>query len=282
MRRRSATRFALLGVLLFVLARMLATAPAPSELRAADTDVEDVLYRAALARGLDRDDPVVQARLIRDMRFLNRDESNAASLYDQALGLGLPEGDLVVRRRLIERMRLVLQEPALAAEPSDAELQDYLDAHRDRFGSPPRARLTQIFLSRQRRGAAVAADAAALLARLGEADVARASTLSDPLPLPTEFPSASQQELARLFGADFAAAVIHAAPGRWEGPVFSPYGLHLVWVQMHEPDQLPELDAVRAQVRAALRDERAEAALRDGVRALRESAISALRPDVAG
>jgi hypothetical protein len=85
MRRRSATRFALLGVLLFVLARTLATAPAPSEPRAADTDVETCSPRRPGARTRSRrsgragaPDP--------HMRFLNRDESSVASLYDQALG----------------------------------------------------------------------------------------------------------------------------------------------------------------------------------------------------
>lgn len=230
---------------------------------------EDALYRAALARGLDRDDPVVQTRLVANMRFLTGGDTDGTALYRDAVGLGMAAGDLVVRRRLIERMRLLLQEPALAAEPSDAELRAYLDAHADDFSAPARVRLSHVFLSRQRRGAALEADAQRLLGQLGPADVGRAAALADALPVPADLPPASAQDLARLFGRDFASAALALAPGRWGGPLVSPYGLHLVWVHERAPAAPPSLKSVRAQVRAAVREERAAAALRAAVRVLR-------------
>jgi len=299
MRRRPVVHFVLLGALLFGLGRWLDGRPharPPLALDAAATDAvrrdwvtrsgrapspaewtrlvddaldEEALYRAAQARGLDREDPVVQARLMQDMRFLAGGTADGTALYRDALGLGLAESDLVVRRRLVERMRRLLQEPALAAEPSDAELQAFLDAHGARFAAPARVHLAHVFLSRQRRGAALAADARRLLDRLGAADVARAAVLGDALPLPAELPSASAQDLATLFGSQFASAALALEPGRWQGPLASPYGLHLVWVYERVGATQPPLPVVRAQVRAALRDERAAAALRAGVRTLR-------------
>jgi len=278
MARRRVVHFALLGAVLFVCTRWLGTAGEvrpPATRRALDAAAadgtldEEVLYQAALANRLDRDDPVVQARLVRDMRFLDGGVADGATLYRDAARLGLAADDLVIRRRLVERMRMRLQDSALAAEPGEAELEDYLDTHRERFRIPARVRLTQVFVSRERHGAATDADARRLRDDLTAADVARAAELGDPLPLPADLPSASEQDLARLLGAEFGAAAMRLETGRWQGPLRSPYGLHLVWVHEHTPATDPPLDAVRAAVRAALREERAVAALRAGVAVLR-------------
>jgi len=264
--------FALLGAVLFACTRWLGTAgeadtPRIPPALGAALD-EEVLYQSALANRLDRDDPVVQARLVRDLQFLDGGAADGAALYRDAARLGLALDDLVIRRRLVERMRMRLQDAALAAEPGEAELKAYLDTHRQRFRIPARVRLTQVFISRQRHGAATDADAISLCDDLMPADVVRATELGDPLPLPADLPSAAEQDLARLLGAEFAASVMQVEPGRWQGPLRSPYGLHLVWVHEHTPATDPPLDTVRAAVRAALREERAAAALRAGVAAL--------------
>jgi hypothetical protein len=273
MARRAVVHFALLGAVLFACTRWLGTAgeagtPRIPPALGAALD-EEVLYQSALANRLDRDDPVVQARLVRDMQFLDGGATDGAALYRDAARLGLASDDLVIRRRLIERMRMRLQDSALAAEPAEAELQVYLDNHRQCFRIPARVGLTQVFVGRQRHGAATDADATRLRDDLTAADVGRAAELGDPLPLPAHLPSASEQDLARLFGAEFAAAAMRLEPGRWQGPLRSPYGLHVVWVHDHTPATDPPLDAVRAAVRAALREERAAAAVRAGIAALR-------------
>ena len=51
-----------------------------------------------------------------------------------------------------------------------------------------------------------------------------------------------------VFGEEFARSVLALAPGRWEGPVRSGYGLHLVLVTKRIPGRLPELSEVRAVV----------------------------------
>jgi parvulin-like peptidyl-prolyl isomerase len=44
--------------------------------------------------------------------------------------------------------------------------------------------------------------------------------------------------------------------GSWQGPVESPYGLHLVIVDARSEDQAPPLDAVRGAVHRAWADQR--------------------------
>jgi parvulin-like peptidyl-prolyl isomerase len=269
--RQAAARFAALGALLFALAHWFAAdvgSPPAAGSSGTPTD-EQVLLQAALARGLDRDDPVVQARLLHNMRFVTEANADSSALYREALRLGMADSDLIVRRRLIERMRLLLQAPAFDVEPSEADLRAYLDRNAARFAEPARVRFSHIFLSPARRGGALASDAHALLHELGRDEPDRAADLGDALPAPGYFSAASQQDLERLFGPTFAAAVFGLEPRRWHGPLASPYGAHLVWVYERLAAAPARLDVVRAAVRAALLEERADVALHAGLRGLR-------------
>ncbi len=220
---------------------------------------DEMLYREALRLGLDRHDSVVRRRLVQNMRFVSADpRTGATSLYRDALALGMDRSDLVVRRRLIERLLLLVGAEAYARPPSAAELQAYFAQHRDQFLQPARVKLSQIFLSRQRRGARLAADAGRLLRRIAAAAPSAATGLGDPLPLPRDLPLESQPQLGKLFGPDFAAAAMAAAPGRWSGPVPSSYGLHLIFVHERVAPRPLTLPDVRDRVRDALLAERAE------------------------
>ena len=64
---------------------------------------EEVLIDRALARGLDRRDPVARRRLLQNMR-LSYPKAGEAELLRRARALDMPRRDVLVRRRLIERM----------------------------------------------------------------------------------------------------------------------------------------------------------------------------------
>lgn len=71
-------------------------------------------------------------------------------LYREALAQGLDRGDLIVRRRLLQKMELVAR--ARVAEPSDAELRAYLAAHEDRYRTGDTLSFRHVFVSRDRHG----------------------------------------------------------------------------------------------------------------------------------
>lgn len=252
------------------LAQATGRAPDDADLRRAlAPDVEDeLLLREALARGYDREDPVVFRRLVQNLRFAGADPGQGdAALFAEALALGLQHTDVVARRRLVERVRLDFEARALRDPPDAAALRAWFEAHRERYVAPARVRLTQLFFRRE-------ATARRALGRLREegATPDRAPTRGEPFLHPPEQPSQSREELARRFGAGFADAAFEAVPGRWEGPVASAYGSHLVWVHEREPARPLRLDEVRGAVRAAVVAERRREALETGIAGLRARA----------
>lgn len=169
--------------------------------------------------------------------------------YREAIAMGLDRDDTVIRRRLRQKMEFVTDDVAAAAPATDAQLQAYLDAHRDKFMQPARFNFQQVFLSRERRGEAVGRDADRLLAQLraGKA-AAEVQSLGDATMLPPGMESATPQDIDNTYGSEFADAIAKAPPGQWTGPVSSGYGVHLVQVVRRDAGTLPPLAQVRPAV----------------------------------
>jgi len=192
-------------------------------------------------------------------------------LYREALALGLDEDDTVIRRRLRQKMEFVAQDLARPEPADDPALQAYLEAHPERFTLPGRLTFTQVFLDRERRGADLEADAARLLEQLNAGKVAvEAAALGDPSLLEPAYDDASTTDVARLFGPDFAERIDELPLGRWAGPVPSPYGWHLVRIDGRTPPMLPPLERVRAEVAREVEAERAAKARDALIARLRE------------
>jgi parvulin-like peptidyl-prolyl cis-trans isomerase-like protein len=195
-----------------------------------------------------------------ELAGLLEDRVREEIFYREALALGLDRDDTIVRRRMRQKMEF-LSEDLAAAEPSDAELESWLAAEREGFRQEPRVAFRQVYLSRDRRGEAVQADALRLLAELRAADADRDPALQgDPLPLPAESDALSASEVSRLFGGTFSARLFELPVGRWEGPVESAYGLHLVFIRERVEGRDPALAEVRdAVAREWLADRRRQA-----------------------
>ncbi len=92
--------------------RRLGRAPTAAEI---DAEIErwvdeEVLFREAIARGLERDDPVIH-------------------------------------KRIADRMTFVLEQSLIVAEPTDAELQAWFESHRTQWSQPARIDFTHVFVS---------------------------------------------------------------------------------------------------------------------------------------
>jgi hypothetical protein len=184
--------------------------------------------------------------------------------------MGLDKDDTIIRRRLRQKMEFIAESVADASPPSDAQLQEFVQLNAGRFAEPARTSLQQVFISPDRRGDAVRADAAQVLAALKSAtSPADPATAGDPTLLPPAMAGATPADLAGAYGASFAAAVADLPLGQWAGPVESEYGLHLVKVDERQAGTAPAFEAVRP---AALREWQARQRQRQN-----DAALAALR-----
>jgi hypothetical protein len=176
----------------------------------------------------------------------------------EAMAAGFDRDDTVIRRRLRQKLEFLVEDAAELTPPTEQEMQAWLAAHADAFRVEPRMAFRQVYVSRERRGAAVEADAAAILARLNAAGPgARIDDVGDAMMLPQEIGPAERRDIDRVFGEGFTKRIEALTPGTWAGPIRSSYGLHLVLVRERDEGSLPKLDTVRPVVeREVLADRR--------------------------
>ena len=187
-------------------------------------------------------------------------------LAREAVRLGLDREDVIVRRRLAQKMAFVSDDLAIVAEPSEAELREYFAAHRESYTTPDLYALRHVYFNPDRH-TAVDADAQRALRRLARG--ANPDEVGDPFMLPRELADVSRGDILRDFGSVFADAVTGSAPGTWNGPVRSPFGVHLVKLESHTPRSAANFADVRARVREAYLQQKqreANAALRAKLR----------------
>lgn len=170
--------------------------------------------------------------------------------YREALALGLDKDDLIIRRRLQQKMEFISDDVSARPQPTDAELQAYLQAHPDPFRVDPRFSFRQVFLNPDKRGKNLARDSAQLLTQLNrEGGKANITTLGDAIMLDHQYDALSASEITRQFGDKFAAALGHLPLNQWQGPIESAYGEHLVFVSQRLPGRVPALAEVHDTVR---------------------------------
>ncbi|MBP6597377.1 MAG: hypothetical protein KA196_07660, partial [Arenimonas sp.] len=128
--------------------------------------------------------------------------------YREAVAMGLDQDDTVVRRRLRQKMEFISESVADAVEPSDAQLQEFLAGNALKFATSDRVSLQQVFLSPDRRGDALRADAAKVLLALQSAQApADPAAAGDPTLLPPAVALASVPDLEAAFGPSFTQRV---------------------------------------------------------------------------
>jgi len=174
-------------------------------------------------------------------------------LYREALALGLDKDDTIVKRQLARKMEFLAEDVSKLEEPKSDELQAWYDKNNARFALPPRASFRHVYFSPDRRGGRAHADAEQALSRLAgkRMDSPGAAGSGDPFMFQDYYGDRSFDELAKAFGPQFARALIGVKPGAWAGPIESGYGWHIVFVESLTPERIPTYEEIEADVKAA-------------------------------
>ena len=87
-------------------------------------------------------------------------------LYREAMAMGLDKNDEIVKRRMAQKMQFLAEDVAAAREPTTDELKSWFEKNSAKFAMPPRLSFRHLYFSPDRRGTRARDDAAKALAQL--------------------------------------------------------------------------------------------------------------------
>lgn len=181
-----------------------------------------------------------------ELSSLLEDRVREEVLYREAIGLGLDRQDTIVRRRLAQKMSFLIEDTVKETEVSETQLAEYFSRQQQKYTVPALLTFTHVYFS------GVGPDTVARAEDALKQIVAGAavSEMGDPFMLNRSYAQRSLDEIARLFGREFAAALGSLSPGElWQGPINSSYGSHLVLLQSRRDPLVPNLTDVLDKVR---------------------------------
>ena len=276
--REPLIHFLLLGAVLFGLYSLTpAGRTAPASSKQIQLTLDELAQLALLFQAQWRREPTPE-----ELTRLIENKVQNEVLYREALAMGLDKDDEIVKRRLAQKMEFLAEDVAALRDPTRDELRAWFEKNAARFALSPRASFRHLYFSPDRRGDRARDEAARALLKLAgkSGDWPGASALADPFMFQDHYSDRSFEELANLFGPPFAQAVLDLTPGSWQGPIESGYGWHLVWVDSITPGRVPAFEEVEPDVKTEwVAEQRADAKRKafDAMRARYEVVLPAGR-----
>ena len=175
-------------------------------------------------------------------------------LYREAMAMGLEREDFIIKQRLIQKVEFISQGIAEAVTELDAdEIKSYYEENREDYYVQPYASFTHVFFDFEKRGIQEAkAEAEAELDYLNTNQIAfnQAPSRGDRFFYNTNYVERDPAYVESHFGPKMTDAIFSASPSEktWIGPYYSEYGYHLVMVTKNLPGRYPDLNEVRDRV----------------------------------
>jgi peptidyl-prolyl cis-trans isomerase C len=192
-------------------------------------------------------------------------------LYREALAMGLDKDDTIVKRRLAQKMEFLAEDMSALRDPSIDELKTWFAANGERFALQGRVSFHHLYFSVDKRGSGAEPAAMVALQELQESPDRSvvAARVGDPFMFLDYYGDRSPKQVADVFGTAFAGRIFELKPESWQGPIKSGLGVHLVWVTSLAPSRVPAFEEVEAIVRSEWIDEQREAAKAAAFEAMR-------------
>src|ERR1035438_6965840 len=100
-----------------------------------------------------------------EFQAMVEDKVREEVLYREALAMGLDKDDTIVKRRMAQKMQFLAEDVAAAHEPSTAELKAWFEKNSNKFALPSRYSFRHLYFSPDKRGKNAQQDAAKALDR---------------------------------------------------------------------------------------------------------------------
>jgi peptidyl-prolyl cis-trans isomerase C len=206
-----------------------------------------------------------------EMRGLVAAKAQEQVLYREALALGLDKGDAIVIRRLAQKMDFLAEDMSTVPDPQPTELRGWFEKNGARFALPALMSFRHLYFSFDQRAERTKADAERALVTLvaKSASAADDENLADQFMLQDYYGDRSPEQVASMFGGTFGEKLFEMKPGAWQGPIESGFGWHLIWIDSVTPGRVPAFETVEGMVKAEWTNEQRAAAKRKAIEMIR-------------
>lgn len=157
-------------------------------------------------------------------------------LYREAQAMGLGENDYIIRRRLVQKLEFVTESLSRkAADLTQDEIEAYFEAHRNDYAIESHVTFTHVFFDAERHGDAAANRLAKeSLETLNQEGIRfdEAVQFGDRFPFHLNYVDRTREFVVSHFGEPMAQEIFRMPVDktRWQGPLTSPYGAHLIMI----------------------------------------------------
>jgi peptidyl-prolyl cis-trans isomerase C len=181
-------------------------------------------------------------------------------LSREAVALGLDKDDTIVKRRLAQKMEFLFEGASVDSDPSADTLKAWFKDNQQRFALLPRFSFHHLYFSPDQHGEHARDAAVKVLEQIAGKPADSKDVAGDPFMFQDYYGDRSFDEMAKLFGLNFARALVNLKPGSWQGPVESGYGWHLVFVDSTAPGRVPAFEEIEPDIKSAwIEDQRTQA-----------------------
>jgi hypothetical protein len=172
-------------------------------------------------------------------------------LYREALAMGLDKDDTIVRRRLAQKVEFLIADVTLPSDVDDSDLMAFYENNATRYSRAATLTFRHIYFNPDQRGERTTDEANATLQTLQttKAGSEIEDDLGDRFMLQAGYQHKTTDEIARDFGREFTEKLVTLETGTWQGPVKSGYGLHLVFIDERQASSTYPFEEVRERVR---------------------------------
>ncbi len=215
-----------------------------------------------------------------EFQAMVEDKVREEVLYREALAMGLDKDDTIVKRRMAQKMQFLAEDVAAAHEPSTAELKAWFEKNSSKFALPSRYSFRHLYFSPDKRGKNAQEDAAKALTKIAgqPEDSKLALSLADQFMFQDYYGDRAPDALAKEFGPQFVVALEKLKPGSWQGPIESGYGWHLVYIDTVIPGRVPAFEEMEPDVKTAWLGEQKQLAWQKAYKDMRAK-YTVLLPD---
>lgn len=168
--------------------------------------------------------------------------------YREALKMNLDHNDEIVKRRLAQKMEFLMNDMTALSEPDEEELRIYFKRNEPKYRLSPVISFYSVYFNPNKRADAKGRAGQLLPTLSSNPDAEYIQQFGDPSLLQTEFIKMDQIRLSRILGSRFADSVFMLYTGKWQGPLSSAYGQHLIYPFDKKEGSQPDLETIKNRV----------------------------------